>query len=847
MKRLLSLLLALTIVISTSAPVIASESTVGTNVTLKALNVVEGMTSISDSSHVMNHAETKEVGTITLTESGTLPDNLNDLAPAMTGWTFQGWYTAPVKYAFWGDNTTSGYASEPFPEGFEKDCNGNPYEWQEKDPNALHSLNYYWIWLSTLEGEGQKVNPGDAMPEGKTELYACYAPTTINYKQDFSGWGGRTGVLSCSRQYGTPFGSDDVDKNGWSGFVFDGWYTASGEGPIQFYDLPQNGERYVAHWHSKDNRVNWSNYQAQGYTPVTSVVLDVETLQLHANSGISRTIHATVNPADSGVTQLTWKSSDDSIVTVEVQSGGTSAVVRPAGKEGTAKITVSSANGCSDTVLIDTGSHVWGNSTVIKWGNCASPTVIRYTCAYCGKTEVRETYSQHRYAYREIPATCTTPCIWEHYCQVCGQVDTAGNMTRTPALGHKFLTTTLSGCGGTITTKTCTVCGLTEATYDNIAVHDWSPVATVDVRPTCNSNGSQSIKCLNCGAVKEGSSTEIPADPSLHVWEPWVVQTEATETTEGLKTRTCSVCHTEESRAIPPTSYVVDTSGIGGNVTSSGSEQVADQTQANTAIQNTINNLLNSGSASMLADDILYAAMLQKEIATEVRVTPVAKPENASDASKFNALLGNNANVLYMDIDIFVTADGENIGRITETDDAMTFNVAFPTGGRIVNVLRAHEGDVEAIPYWVDGNMIYFTTDRFSTFAVSVSNDISLATVDAIADQAHTGSEIQPSVTVTINGNETLVENKDYTLSYKNNTEVGTATVTITGIGDFVGSSQEVNFQIVESSTSSQETSTTSSPNTGDEFHLALWVMMCLFSGIGMVTLATTKRRKYNQ
>ena len=118
MKRLLSLLLALTIVISTSAPVIASESTVGTNVTLKALNVVEGMTSISDSSHVMNHAETKEVGTITLTESGTLPDNLNDLAPAMTGWTFQGWYTAPVKYAFWGDNTTSGYASEPFPEGF---------------------------------------------------------------------------------------------------------------------------------------------------------------------------------------------------------------------------------------------------------------------------------------------------------------------------------------------------------------------------------------------------------------------------------------------------------------------------------------------------------------------------------------------------------------------------------------------------------------------------------------------------------------------------------------------------------------------------------------------------------
>ena len=54
------------------------------------------------------------------------------------------------------------------------------------------------------------------------------------------------------------------------------------------------------------------------------------------------------------------------------------------------------------------------------------------------------------------------------------------------------------------------------------------------------------------------------------------------------------------------------------------------------------------------------------------------------------------------------------------------------------------------------------------------------------ASYKYTGKAQTPAVTVKI-GNKTLVKGKDYTVSYKNNTNAGTATITITGIGDYKG------------------------------------------------------------
>ena len=67
-------------------------------------------------------------------------------------------------------------------------------------------------------------------------------------------------------------------------------------------------------------------------------------------------------------------------------------------------------------------------------------------------------------------------------------------------------------------------------------------------------------------------------------------------------------------------------------------------------------------------------------------------------------------------------------------------------------------------------------------------------TVDAIADQTWTGSAITPAVTVK-DGTTDLALTTNYTVEYSNNTEVGTATVTITGVDPYRGS-REVTFNI---------------------------------------------------
>ncbi len=72
--------------------------------------------------------------------------------------------------------------------------------------------------------------------------------------------------------------------------------------------------------------------------------------------------------------------------------------------------------------------------------------------------------------------------------------------------------------------------------------------------------------------------------------------------------------------------------------------------------------------------------------------------------------------------------------------------------------------------------------------------DIRQEYISAIPAQIYSGAALTPNVTVTYE-NKTLVKNVDYTVNYKNNTEIGTATIVITGTGDYSGT-VEKNFTI---------------------------------------------------
>jgi gliding motility-associated-like protein len=79
-----------------------------------------------------------------------------------------------------------------------------------------------------------------------------------------------------------------------------------------------------------------------------------------------------------------------------------------------------------------------------------------------------------------------------------------------------------------------------------------------------------------------------------------------------------------------------------------------------------------------------------------------------------------------------------------------------------------------------------YTGTKTQTFSI-VAKAASTLTIDAIANQTYTGAALTP-VLVVKDGNTTLTATTDYTVAYTNNTNVGTASVTIMGKGDYTGS-----------------------------------------------------------
>lgn len=105
----------------------------------------------------------------------------------------------------------------------------------------------------------------------------------------------------------------------------------------------------------------------------------------------------------------------------------------------------------------------------------------------------------------------------------------------------------------------------------------------------------------------------------------------------------------------------------------------------------------------------------------------------------------------------------------------------------------------EGVTYWqAQGN----NETSFGTMLIAVSQSISNAQISSIPTQLYSGGPCQPKPTVTLGG-RVLSEGADYVLSYADNAQPGTATVTVTGMGGYVGS-VSANFAVVSAFTVTQ-------------------------------------------
>jgi len=204
-------------------------------------------------------------------------------------------------------------------------------------------------------------------------------------------------------------------------------------------------------------------------------------------------------------------------------------------------------------------SHEYREEVVLP-ASCASQGVKKRVCKYCGDT-ITETIPALNHTPGE-PVTVKKPTTTEKglvqiTCTVCGKLinsieldmieDPTKNNTTTEAT-HKHNYTAEVTKKATCTaegekTYTCQGCGNSFTT--KIAATNHPSRSTVITEGDCKNPGKIETKCRECNAVV--SSSDLTYE---HKWGSWETTTTPTESSEGVQTKTCSVCGQTETRTI---------------------------------------------------------------------------------------------------------------------------------------------------------------------------------------------------------------------------------------------------------------------------------------------------------
>ncbi|MBQ6439969.1 MAG: Ig-like domain-containing protein [Mogibacterium sp.] len=284
---------------------------------------------------------------------------------------------------------------------------------------------------------------------------------------------------------------------------------------------------------------------------------------------------ATLTPAlEVKYGNITLNENEDYTISVDTTEGAKKVIVTGKGiYKGSKTIEL-------DSLTIGCEEHNYGEWETVKEATCTENGLKTKSCLVCGHTETEEIPAGH--VEKEIDAvepTCTLPGLSAgKKCAVCGEI--LAEQEEIPALGHNFgdwETSKESTCQEKGNRqRVCETCGVTETEDIDLAAHDWESEYRVDVEPTCDSDGSESIHCKNCDATADSRTIpavghafgnwisysdeehqRVCANDSLHVervphdWNVGKVTKEATETEEGIRTFTCTVCGETRTETIP--------------------------------------------------------------------------------------------------------------------------------------------------------------------------------------------------------------------------------------------------------------------------------------------------------
>ena len=420
-------------------------------------------------------------------------------------------------------------------------------------------------------------------------------------------------------------------------------------------------------------------------------------------------------------------------------------------------------------------SHTYGSAVITKQPTCTSEGTKTKTCTQCGAT-VTETIAKlsHSYTTTVVAPTCTTNGYTLHKCSVCG---TSYKDSTTKATGHSYgnsVVTKQPTCTSEGTAiKTCTKCNATVT--ETIAKTSHKYANTV-VAPTCTTDGYTLHKCSVCGTSYKDSTTKATG----HSYGNSVVTKQPTCTSEGTAIKTCTKCNAIFTETIAKTSH-----------------KYADTVVAPTCTTNgyTLHKCSVCGTS--------YKDSTTKATGHSYGNSVVTKqPTCTSEGTAIKTCTKCNATVTEK-----LPAKGHT--AVTDKGYPATCTTAGKTDGShcsVCNTVIKVQTVINATGHKSSGWIV----DKTASIGVKGSKhkectvckkvletaeipalsriSISKASVTlSTSTYAYDGKAKTPSVTVKVGG-KTLKNDTDYTVSYSNNTKVGTAKVTITGKGNYTGS-----------------------------------------------------------
>ena len=322
-------------------------------------------------------------------------------------------------------------------------------------------------------------------------------------------------------------------------------------------------------------------------------------------------------------------------------------------------------------------------------------------------------------------------------------------------------------------TKTCTQCGATVT--ETIAKLSHSYTTTV-VAPTCTANGYTLHKCSVCGTSYKGNTTKATG----HSYGNSVVTKQPTCTSEGTAIKTCTKCNATVTETIAKTSHKYADTVVAPTCTTDGY---------------TLHKCSVCGTS--------YKDSTTKATGHSYGNSVVTKqPTCTSEGTAIKTCTKCNATVTEK-----LPAKGHT--AVTDKGYPATCTTAGKTDGShcsVCNTVIKAQTVINATGHKSSGWIV----DKAASIGVKGSKhkectvckkvletaeipalsriSISKASVTlSTSTYAYDGKAKTPSVTVKVGG-KTLKKDTDYTVSYSNNTKVGTAKVTITGKGNYTGS-----------------------------------------------------------